>query len=260
MLDGPEIVRLILRRWWLIVLLAVLGGIGGYAFSKSHSAHYSASEDLLVTAQAPNPLLVNLTNNSQDPARVVQTQVDVLESPAVSQLASSTLGGATPNVSVTSSTASNLVTLTANAATETAASRSLRAVVDAYNTVSLQVPRGQINGARSVLVQKLAQARSAKKASNSHPNNNSLTTQSQQIPQLQTLLDQLDASLKLGVTASQPIGGIHPSGPTVSPRKAQAIGIGVAGGIGVAVMIAVGLGRGAVEERRFAATPHGSGT
>ena len=188
MLDGPQIVSLIVRRWWLIALLAVLGGIGGYAYSRSHSPHYSASEDLLVTAQAPNPLLVNLTNSSQDPARVVQTQVDVLESVAVSQVARSALGGTNPNVSVTSSTASNLITLNANAPTQAAASRSLRSVVDAYNTVSLQAQRGQINGARSVLVQKLAQARSAKKASHNQPNNNELATRSQQIPQLQTYL------------------------------------------------------------------------
>lgn len=259
MLDGPQIISLILRRWWLIILLAVVGGIGGYFYSEASKPHYSASEDLLVTAEAPNPLLVNVTGSSEDPARVVQTQVDVLESQAVMGIARRSLGGMNPNLSVASSTASNLVTLTANAPTQVEASRALRSELDAYNTVSLQMQRGEINGARDVLVKRLAQARSAKSASGNAPNNNLLTTPAQQVPQLQTLLDQLDASLKLGVTAAQPIGGPQVSGVILSPRKSQGVAIGAAAGIALAIVLAIMLGRGAVEGRRLVATPHGSG-
>ncbi len=260
MLDGPQIMKLVFRRWWLVVVLALAGGVAGYAYSKSATSHYSASEGLLVTGQAPNPLLVNLTSSSQDPSRVVQTQVDVLESQAVKAMARQTLGGVTPNVSVTSSTASNLITVTGNAPTQAGASRSLHAVVGAYNTLALQVQRGQIGGARSVLVEKLTQARNAKGALKNHPNNDQLTTRSQQLPQLQTLLDQLDASLKLGVTGAQPIGVAQVSGPIVRPDKSQAIAIGAVTGIVLAVMMALALGRSTEERRRVFAAAQSSRT
>ncbi len=80
-----DYLRILRVRLWLIVLLALLVPAAAVFFSLRQQRLYEASADVLVKRQDLAASLSGIPSPYQDPARFVQTQVDLAEGPVVAQ-------------------------------------------------------------------------------------------------------------------------------------------------------------------------------
>lgn len=150
-LDGPEVIRIAIRRAWIVILLAAVGVAAGAGYQKAKPKEYSAERQLLVTGQVLDPLLVNVTNGSQDPGRLVQTQVDLLTGSSVKEAAKMDLRHAPGRIQVGSGDDSNVLLVSVVGGTKKRASEGLDAYLKAYMRVVSRQELDQVNAALSAL-------------------------------------------------------------------------------------------------------------
>ncbi len=90
--EGSPFLHALVRRWWVIVLVAVIGGVAGYLFAQREPKRYTATAALLFTNPSLDQQLANeqvLTN--LDPNRLAATNQALVELPTVSNMVAGTL-------------------------------------------------------------------------------------------------------------------------------------------------------------------------
>ncbi len=98
------------RRKWIIIGVCLMTAVVAGVFSSLRSTVYQGSTQVLIERQASDQVFSN--TQTVDPARNVQTEVQVAESNAVSDAAAKVLGHA-PDVTIDSDTQSDVITIKA---------------------------------------------------------------------------------------------------------------------------------------------------
>jgi succinoglycan biosynthesis transport protein ExoP len=113
--------RALKRRWWVIVLLAALVAAAAYALSSQRDSVYEANADVLVATQTAADV-AGQARNRADEQRAVDTQIQLIEAQSTSDAASTKLDGRY-SVDVSQNGDSDVVTITARAASANLAAR-----------------------------------------------------------------------------------------------------------------------------------------
>lgn len=238
LLDGPALVRGVVRKWWLVVITALLGALVGLAWSLSQPTQYSAEQEIIVSGQVQTPLLVNSQQANVDPQRLVTTQMDLLTSRAVQDAAQGKLGHSVPPLAAGNSSGSNLVTITLTSTSPTAAKSLLSAYLSAYQGVLGQQTNTLYNQAESVLRKRIAGYDGALSVDSIQPNSAVRSTLLSERSNAQQLLDQVQAARQLGPIDTHTAGPVISSGSPVSPLPARSTVLGAILGAALGVLIA----------------------
>jgi capsular exopolysaccharide synthesis family protein len=95
-----DYLRIARRHWALLLVLPLLLGIGGWFYSSSKPDQFQASSLVLLRPNDPGESVGtagSARNGYVDLVSFAQSQIEVLNSPAVSQLASAAVAGTTPD-------------------------------------------------------------------------------------------------------------------------------------------------------------------
>jgi uncharacterized protein involved in exopolysaccharide biosynthesis len=157
---APEPKRTRLQSYALLGVLtaAVAAGVG-FGVSSTRPQEYRASAEVLL--RPPGGLSSPLTDNSGDPERDIQTQVQLLLSPPVANLVQRRLGAA-PAVAVVPVGRTNILEVTATAADPSRAAVVANAYVDAFlqyradaSQQTLFTAEGAVRGQAAALAQEI---------------------------------------------------------------------------------------------------------
>jgi capsular polysaccharide biosynthesis protein/Mrp family chromosome partitioning ATPase len=147
------------RRWWLIVLLALIGMLGGIGYYKVAHKVYTATAFVYVTASSGTQ---NQVANGRTTGTVnLDTEAQVVQSAAVAQLAAKLLHSAqTPQqlinrVNVTVPANSQVLSISCEARSATNAARCAQSFAQAYLTYSRSSTTGAVNSQISALQSKI---------------------------------------------------------------------------------------------------------
>jgi hypothetical protein len=230
------LVGLLVRRWWLTLVLIVLGAAAGVLYAHKQPPKFTASQAMVVSGLAPNPILVNLTTAPEDPALLVQTQVDILEGQAVKHAVDQLLGSGRVTLAVSSSTASDVMTVSATAGSALVARRGIDAALASYRQILRSEQAQELGSVQATLRKSIAAATAAFRRARTSPLR---SVDQQRIGSLQTTQAELTVSEAAGIGVSQNIDGIYATGPTVSPGVKQGGVIGAVLGLILAAIILV---------------------
>jgi len=238
-LDGPAVLRLLIRRSWLLILLGALGAGLGWLFSEAQPRRYAAEQEVVLTGQVVNPLTVDVSQATQDPERLVQTQVGLMTSETVLKAAEARLGREPEELEALSTPDSNLVTLRTEAATRAVAAEDLRAYVGAYIRLVRAQGSEQIDDARRTLRRRIRSYEQGLEDVRGDRRPDLLA----QRRAVHTSLDQLDAARSLGATLAEPVGEARALDELASPQPTLNIAVGAAAGVLLGTMLALGVRR-----------------
>jgi polysaccharide biosynthesis transport protein len=89
----PSAVRVIRERWWIIVLAAITGLLGGVLYGASATKTYQATATVLIQPSSPISDVVagTATAAAEDPTRIAATDLLLMTSPAVADAAQKAL-------------------------------------------------------------------------------------------------------------------------------------------------------------------------
>src|SRR5450755_4016939 len=91
--DSSALVNALRRRWWLVILIAIVAGVGGYVFANRQQKKYSTDSALLfLNSDVGQELLGKQVFNTVDPSRQAATNQSLVALPAVSELVAHQLG------------------------------------------------------------------------------------------------------------------------------------------------------------------------
>jgi hypothetical protein len=235
-LDGPVLVGLLLRRWWLTMGLVILVAAAGVVYARRQPSKYTSSQELVVSGDAPNPVVLNVTSASLDPARLVQTQVDIFSGQVVKDAVDSRLGQNAATILVGSSSTSNLMSVSATAGSRKVSSEALGIALETYQAIAHEQQVEELGSVQSTLRKSLQSATLAYSDART-PQLRSLDQQ--RVSSLESTQDELDASEAAGKTTTQTIGGLHVDGPTTSPSAKEAGVVGAVLGLVIAAIVVV---------------------
>ena len=103
-----DYLRVVLRRRW-VVFWAIVVVVGtAVAAAKLQTPVYRATAKVLIQEQTTNPIFDSSSGTPIDPARVVQTQIEVLQSQPVRDAVKRALG-TTPSMSATASGGTDVI-------------------------------------------------------------------------------------------------------------------------------------------------------
>lgn len=112
--DLRRYLRIVRRRWLLIAVTALLVVAAALSFSLTETPTYSASAEIVFTPQ-PGALTATASTESIDPARDVETQIEVLTSGPVRQQVAKALNVAVaPRITAAAVTDANAFVITAD--------------------------------------------------------------------------------------------------------------------------------------------------
>jgi polysaccharide biosynthesis transport protein len=158
-----EYLNLLRRRKLIIVVTAVLVASVAVALSLRQTKIYQASADVLLSRQSLASALTQTSDPilSTDPVRIAQTQVDIARLPAVAQQATKnvrdrTAGGLLANSTVTSTTNSDILTITVDDPIPSTAVKLTNAYARAFANYSLQLATTTLKTARLELQHRIA--------------------------------------------------------------------------------------------------------
>ena len=85
----PSVVRMVRERWWIILLVSVLGLAGGLIYGATGSKSYQATATVLIQPSSPISSAVVASGSAapEDPTRVAATDLLLMTSPAVADAA-----------------------------------------------------------------------------------------------------------------------------------------------------------------------------
>jgi hypothetical protein len=135
-LDLRHYVRVVGRRRWIILAIAVLVGLAsmGYAFTKED--RYRASADLLLLA--PSTVEADAQQISTEPDRAIANEIEILGSEDMTQAVRDVLGDDFPDVDADAKGDNDVVVLTAESTDPDAAAESVNAYATAYERLRRQ--------------------------------------------------------------------------------------------------------------------------
>ncbi|MBV9339170.1 MAG: AAA family ATPase [Solirubrobacterales bacterium] len=85
----PSAMRVVRERWWIILLVSVLGLAVGLIYSATASKTYKATASVLIQPSSPisSAVVASTSTAAEDPARVAATDLLLMTSPAVANAA-----------------------------------------------------------------------------------------------------------------------------------------------------------------------------
>jgi capsular exopolysaccharide synthesis family protein len=135
-LDLRHYLRVVARRRWIIILLAVALGLAsmGWAFTKED--RYRASAELLLLA--PNAVEADAQSISDDPDRAIANEIEIFGSEEMQQNVTEMLGDDFPSVSASPQGDNDVIVLTSESTDPEAAAESVNAYARAYERLRRQ--------------------------------------------------------------------------------------------------------------------------
>lgn len=228
--------QLLKRRWWVIVLLAVVSAGAAYALAQRKPKQYSATAALLFqNSQLDQALFgTQVIAQNADPTRQAATNQALVELPTVSKLVAKDLGISTGHVeraiSFGSDANSDVLSVTATDHSPGLATKIANAYVHEYITFRARTDQAQLTQAEQTVKAQLAQVPASQKNSTLAQSLQSRSYQLSLLASLQT------GDAEVVQTASRPHS---PSSP--NPPADAAIGLGL--GLILAAIIIIALER-----------------
>jgi succinoglycan biosynthesis transport protein ExoP len=221
------LVRLIRRRAWIVVLLAVLGAAGAYLAARGETKKYTATASLLFQQQQLGQQVFGYSTATpiSDPSVVEATDVQLASAPTVASATASRLGlsgtTVTDDVQVIPAGSSQVVSIQA-----TADSPALAAKL--ANTYAQQVVNYRKTAQQQLVLQAAGQVRSQLDA---------LLRRSPQSPQVGQVRSRLS---QLGVLVALQTGDVQLSNSAKPPRVPSSPSVHRDAGLGLVVGLVVG--------------------
>jgi succinoglycan biosynthesis transport protein ExoP len=234
--DLERWLRLLRRRWWVILGCVVLVAGCALAFSLARQKEYSASASLLFRNSEVGPDILGITGSppTTDPAREAATNVTLVESPAVAVRVSKALSGhigpgrVQKKVSVSAEGQSNVVSVEAQ-------DRSPKVATTLANTYATEFIGFRRDADRNTIVQArdsiLRQLNSLPPAQRDSPAGRSLQAR---VEQLNTLASLQTGNAELVQAARVPRS---PSSPNTKVNVIIAGFLGLLLGVGLALLL-----------------------
>jgi tyrosine-protein kinase len=233
--DLERWLRLLRRRWWVILSCFVLAAGAAAAYSFTRPKQYTASASLLFSkSQIASALLGTSSSYNPDPARTAETNVKLVYSPGVAELVSRDLGGRpTPleisqAISASSEGQSDFVAVSATGRSPSFAARLANLYAQDFINYRRAVERDQINQVIGSLQSQLKAMTPQERLSDA-----GLTLHAR-ITQLMTISDLQAGDAQLVAPASIPLS---PSSPKTKLNIAIGGMLGLLLGVGLAVLL-----------------------
>lgn len=236
--------RVLRRRKWTILLVALLATAGALGFAESETPVYQSSAQILLEA---SPAAQVIGGSAGAAAPNPQDQIAVLEGPGVAALVDKALGSA-PTISASTLSGTDLIQITASSTSAPEAARVANAYADAYisyqrtQTVNGLVGAERILQGRIAALQTELNALEAQSARSSAAQQSALQPQitalSQQLALLTSELDSLQSSVALGFGGAEVVKPAAAPGSPASPRKLRLGLLGLGGGLVVGIALA----------------------
>jgi Mrp family chromosome partitioning ATPase/capsular polysaccharide biosynthesis protein len=230
-----DYLRILRLRLWVIVLLAVLVPAAAVFFSLRQERLYQASADVLVKRQDLAASLSGISSPYEDPARFVQTQVDLAEGPVVAQRTLAAVGIDAPptyllnHSSISGKTNSDLMTFKVTNPSHSLAMRLANEYVQQFTRYRHQLDTGAINRAVQQVSHQLRQLGTPSQVSPTSGGYSSLLQRRDELRTLAALQGENTAVVRRADGAAQ-----------VQPRPVRngvlGLGLGLFFGIGVAFL------------------------
>ena len=221
------------KRFWIVVVCAVVGAIAGFLHARSSPKEYSATSELLFNANGGvlGLLGVSQANSGQQPDVLQSTNTGLASLPVLHTRTAAALGNRVPpggfKISTAAQGTSNLVNVTASASSPAGAALVANAYVEQFLSYSRQLQRAAVGRAVSALRSEIASLRSE--------------GATVQLPQLNTTLADLEtisATNLLGVSIVQSAAAsTSPSEPHTRTEVAEGFVIGLLVGVLVAMLV-----------------------
>jgi polysaccharide biosynthesis transport protein len=165
--EGSPVVKALLRRWWVIVLVALIAGAVGYELSNRQAKKYTATSGLLfLTSSLDQQLLGKNVINTTDPTRDAATNQALVELPSVAKLVAKqlniTAGRVLSDVSYGSDTTSDVLTVSATDENPVMAARIANSYVEQYIVFRKSAAISQLDTVETLIRSKLAAIPSSK--------------------------------------------------------------------------------------------------
>src|SRR5947209_6635226 len=92
--DGAWILAALRRRWWVMLVTALVAAVAAYFLAQHQAKEYQATGALLFLNSSLDQELTNkpIVDNSTDPIRTAATNQSLVELPTVSGMAAAQLG------------------------------------------------------------------------------------------------------------------------------------------------------------------------
>lgn len=237
-------VRMLRRRKWTVVLVALLATGGALGFAESETPVYQSSAQILLEA---SPAAQVIGGSSGATAPNPQDQIAVLEGPGVATIVGKALGEA-PAINASAVSGTDLIQITATSTSAPEAARIANAYANAYisyqrtQTVNGLVAAERILESRISAQQTELSSLEAQSAKSGPAEQSALQPQitalSQQLALLTSELDSVQSSVALGFGGAEVVKpATTPSSPA-SPRKLRLGLLGLGGGLVVGITLA----------------------
>ena len=222
--------RVLRRRQWWVILIAVLGLATGLAVSLTEQKQYSATAQLLI--QNPGPVAALGATQSQVTPTDLQTELQLATSAPVQQ-AVRTEFGSVPEISASEVAQTNVIALTAISSTPARAARIANAYGRAFVTYHRTVTIANLTAAETQLQAQISSIKRQMKSTHSGPEVSALVTQ-------QAVLKEQLAQLEVnGAVATEGLQSITPARPPTSPTSPKPVQNSL---LGLAAGLALGIG------------------
>jgi tyrosine-protein kinase len=157
--------KVIRRRWWIVVICGVISGVAAFAFSAFQHKKYTASASLLFEDPGFDQMIfgTSLFTPSQDPAQLAATDIDLVSLPTVSQRSSEALHGAVSpsrirdEVTVSPAGQSNVANISVTDTNPVRAARIANTYATQFIRYRQSADRAKIAGALSTIQHQLNQ-------------------------------------------------------------------------------------------------------
>jgi polysaccharide biosynthesis transport protein len=89
----PSAMRVVRERWWIVVLVAIIGLAAGALYGATATKTYNATATVLIQPSSPiSDAVVGSSSAAEDPTRIAATDLLLMTSPAVANAAQHALG------------------------------------------------------------------------------------------------------------------------------------------------------------------------
>ncbi len=149
------------RRWWVIALVALILGVGGYVISSQQTREYTAKSSLLFfTSQLDQELVGKPAITTTDPSRQAATNQALVELPTVAKMTATQLGipvsRVLRDISFGSDTTSDVLPFTATDTSPTMAAQIANSYGQQYIAFRKAAAISQLSTAEDLVNAKLA--------------------------------------------------------------------------------------------------------
>jgi len=189
--DASRVVVALRRRWWVIVLVAAVAGVGAYVLASRKPDMYTASAALLFQdSQLDQKLFGNQVISSTDPTREAATNQSLVDLPTVAQRVATELqipgSRVKEEVTVGSDAQSNVLSVTATDPHPKFAARLANTYVAQFIEFRRQADQSQLAAAQQLVSTQLAKIPAVQQNSATAQNLQKTKTELQLLASLQT--------------------------------------------------------------------------